>query len=238
MAINVDKVYRVVLAIMNKEQRGYLTPDQFNRLGRQAQLDLLEKSFYDYNRHLTRRNIQGVNSEYGDIADNIQEKIDSLSREASLTFTNGSCDVSLVGSSNDTIFKIIQLTTSSRSIEVESVKKSELTYLNASKLNKPQTDFPVYYYSGNSINILPLTITSATLDYIKVPSDPIWGYTGGGALAYAYSSSASTNFELHPSEEVDLVIKILSYAGIVIKDPLVIQAVQQQEVNSLNQENN
>ena len=56
MAINVDKVYRVVLAIINKEQRGYLTPDQFNRLGRQAQLDLLEKSFYDYNRALTRRN--------------------------------------------------------------------------------------------------------------------------------------------------------------------------------------
>ena len=49
MAINVDKVYRVVLAIINKEQRGYLTPDQFNRLGLQAQLDLLEKSFYDYN---------------------------------------------------------------------------------------------------------------------------------------------------------------------------------------------
>jgi hypothetical protein len=78
MAINVNSVYRVVLSILNKEQRGYLTPDQFNRLGKQAQLDLFEKSFYDYNRQLTKRNIQGVNSEYGDIADNIEEKIDFL----------------------------------------------------------------------------------------------------------------------------------------------------------------
>ena len=77
MAINVNSVYRVVLSILNKEQRGYLTPDQFNRLGKQAQLDLFEKSFYDYNRQLTKRNIQGVNSEYGDIADNIEEKIDN-----------------------------------------------------------------------------------------------------------------------------------------------------------------
>lgn len=237
MAINVDKVYRVVLAIMNKEQRGYLTPDQFNRLGRQAQLDLLEKSFYDYNRHLTRRNVQGVNSEYGDIADNIQEKIDALAREADITFTTGVYDATGLDNGNNPIFKIIQLTTSNRTVEVESVKKSELTYLNASKLNQPQTDYPVYYYNGNNIKILPVTISSATLDYIKIPSDPIWGYTGGGASAYTYSANASTNFELHPSEEVDLVIKILSYAGILIKDPLVVQAAQQEEVNSFNQEN-
>jgi hypothetical protein len=234
MAINVDKVYRVVLSIMNKEQRGYLTPDQFNRLGRQAQLDLLEKSFYDYNRHLTRRNIQGVNSEYGDIADNIQEKIDALSKEASITFTAG---VYSTSSLSDDVYKIIQLTTQNRSVEVESVKKSELTYLNSSSLNQPQTDYPVYYYEGNNIKIFPTSITSATLDYIKVPSDPVWGYTGGGAAAYVYSSGASTDFELHPSEETSLVIKILSYAGIIIKDPLVVQSAQQQEVNTFNQEN-
>lgn len=234
MAINVNSVYRVILSVLNKEQRGYLTPDQFNRLGKQAQLGLLDKSFYDYNRHLTRRNIQGVNSEYGDIADRIEEKIDVLSREASISFTNGVYDT---GNLSDTIYKIIQLTTGGRATEVEQVKKSELTYMNASKLTAPTSDFPAYYLEGNNIKIFPTTVTSATLDYIKKPADPIWAFTVGGNGQYIYNSSSSVNFELHPSEETDLVTKILALAGVVIKDPTVIQIAQAEEANNFNQEN-
>ena len=40
MAINVDLVYKTVLLIINKEQRGYLTPDEFNKIGRQVQLEI------------------------------------------------------------------------------------------------------------------------------------------------------------------------------------------------------
>ena len=38
MAINVNQVYQTVLLILNKEQRGYLTPDEFNRISAQVQL--------------------------------------------------------------------------------------------------------------------------------------------------------------------------------------------------------
>ena len=40
MAINVNTVYTTVLAILNKEQRGYLTPDEFNKVGTQVQLEI------------------------------------------------------------------------------------------------------------------------------------------------------------------------------------------------------
>ena len=40
--INVNTVYISVLSILNKEQRGFLTPDEFNKLAKQAQLNLLE----------------------------------------------------------------------------------------------------------------------------------------------------------------------------------------------------
>ena len=45
MAINVNEVYQTVLYILNKEQRGYVTPAEFNSLARQAQLDIFEKYF-------------------------------------------------------------------------------------------------------------------------------------------------------------------------------------------------
>lgn len=269
MAINVDKVYKVVLAIINKEQRGYLTPDQFNRLGRQAQLDLLEKSFYDYNRALTRRNVQGVNSEYGDIAEKIEEKIEALTTSNWLDFGHADPDKGnvaqneawLVSNSDgpiDPIYKILSVSTSGttgrgRITQVERVKKSEFLYLNASRLTAPTQSFPVYYVEDSKLTIYPAGINEATIDYVKLPSDPKWGYTivnnayvyDGRTISDAESEEGvnyktymgSTDFELHPSEETSLVIKILSLAGIIIKDPSVVQVAQNKETTEFNQQN-
>jgi len=43
MAISVDTVYQRVLAIANKEQRGFITPQEFNLFANQAQMDIFEK---------------------------------------------------------------------------------------------------------------------------------------------------------------------------------------------------
>ena len=47
MAVSVDTVYQKVLALANKEQRGYITPQEFNLLANQAQLLIFEQYFYD-----------------------------------------------------------------------------------------------------------------------------------------------------------------------------------------------
>ena len=49
MAINIDTVYQKVLAIANKEQRGYINPQQFNLFANQAQLDIFEDYFFKLN---------------------------------------------------------------------------------------------------------------------------------------------------------------------------------------------
>ena len=38
MAINVNTVYQTVLLILNKEQRGYMTPLEFNKTGRPSSI--------------------------------------------------------------------------------------------------------------------------------------------------------------------------------------------------------
>ena len=48
MAIGIDNVYQQVLAIANKEQRGYITPQEFNLFARKAQNDIFEKTFIEY----------------------------------------------------------------------------------------------------------------------------------------------------------------------------------------------
>ena len=72
MAINVDTVYKTVLLILNKEQRGYVTPNEFNKIGTQVQLEIFEKYFEDLNQQLR---VPQADSEYADRQKNIDNNI-------------------------------------------------------------------------------------------------------------------------------------------------------------------
>ena len=45
--VSIDNVYQKVLAIANKEQRGYITPQEFNLFADLAQKEIFEQYFYD-----------------------------------------------------------------------------------------------------------------------------------------------------------------------------------------------
>ena len=232
MAINVNTVYRTVLSLVNREQRGFLTPDQYNRLARMAQLDLFEKAFFDYNRYLTRQETSKINDEYANLAKATKEKIDVFSESYTLSFSSGIATVP------SNFYKCIMISTGTRGLEVQEIQKSDLPQINSSKLTAPSASYPIYYKEGVIIKILPATISSATLDYLIKPADPIWAFTVGGTYGdMAYASGSSTNFQLHDSEEVPLIIKILAYSVVTIKDPTVIQVAKQEEVQKINQEN-
>lgn len=231
MAINVNNVYRVVLSILNKEQRGYLTPDQFNRIARQAQLDLFDKSFYDYNRAI-RKQAVGDYREFSDIASKIKEKIDIFYTSSSISHSSGTA------TQPSGLYMLTGVYSTDRTKEFEEIKKEEVPYLLNSKLNQPTSTYPVYYTERNLIKILPIDYSGNILiDYVTIPFDPIWGYTGGGSSAYTYSAGLSTDFQIHESDEVDLVSKILAYSGVIIKDPTIIQMASQKEAADFNQDN-
>ena len=113
--------------------------------------------------------------------------------------------------------------------ELERVDRGELFHLNSSNLTKPSTVYPVYLLENNRIIVYPTTIQSGiSASYIKKPSDIIWNFILGANGQYIYSGSGSTNFELHPAEQTEVVLKTLLYAGVVIKDPQIIQVAAQQ----------
>ena len=64
MSVSIDTVYQRVLGILNKEQRGYVTPQEFNLFANQAQMDIFEQYFYDINQF---GRIHGNDTEYSDM---------------------------------------------------------------------------------------------------------------------------------------------------------------------------
>ena len=82
MAVSVDTVYQRVLAILNKEQRGYVTPQEFNLFANQAQKDLFEQYFYDINQF---GRVPGNSTEYSDMLTLLNEKINIFEATAQPT---------------------------------------------------------------------------------------------------------------------------------------------------------
>tara|TARA_B100001059_G_C17837699_1_gene589398 strand:- start:3647 stop:4591 length:945 start_codon:yes stop_codon:yes gene_type:complete len=72
MAVSIDNVYQKVLALANKEQRGYITPQEFNLLADKAQNDIFENYFNELD---SFRKKPGNDTVYADEIDSIQEKI-------------------------------------------------------------------------------------------------------------------------------------------------------------------
>ena len=72
MAVSINTVYQRVLGILNKEQRGYVTPQEFNLFANQAQMDLFEQYFYDINQF---GRVPGNSTAFSDMLDILNEKI-------------------------------------------------------------------------------------------------------------------------------------------------------------------
>ena len=223
MAISVDNVYTKVLSILNKESRGFLTPGEFNKIASQVQLDLLDKAFYDYNRAIVRQSAGRGGQGYADIPRKIQDKIDPFYATSSISLTSG------VGTL-PTFYNIINISADSRLTDVERIEKSKLSFLLSSPLTAPSTTFPIYYITGSSLTVNPSSLSTIQMDYVSVPADPVWANTVDSTTgALTFDSANAVDFTLHPSEEVELVLGVLKYAGVVIKDPSVIQMATQED---------
>lgn len=237
MAISVDTVYKTVLSILNKEARGFMTPSEFDRIGTQVQLDILDKNFHDYNRavvkHYSGRGVDG----YGNIPEKIQQKIDPFYKAADITLTNG------VGTLPTDVYRTISISITNKTVELEKVDKRKLSYLLSSPLTKPSTSYPVYYQRATDIIVEPAlsdgswTLGNLLIEYIKVPDSPNWNHTVNATTGALTVNDPVTNFTLHESDQVALIIGILKYAGVIIEDQAVIQAASGEEAKQIQLQN-
>ena len=227
MSVSVDTVYQRVLAILNKEQRGYVTPQEFNLFANQAQMDLFEQYFYDINQF---GRLHGNDTEFSDMLNILNEKINIFEVTAAMTYGAG-----LHWTSPADLYRIGTLIYNN--IEVERINKNEFLYINASPLLKPTNTRPIFVSSAAGYKVYGTAelTTGVTCNYIKRPAQAVWGYTtvSGAAL---YNSSTSTDFELHDSEETELVTKILEFASLSIRDLSLYQVGNQMEVQNTQQE--
>ena len=161
MAVNIDTVYQRVLAIANKEQRGFVTPQEFNLFANQAQMNIFEQYFYDYNLY---NRVPGNQTEYADMIPLLEEKISIFKkRHQAITIANQYGD----GTLPDDIYRLgtvirYNLTgvEDTNAAEVERITEEDLIYLQRSPLATPNKVRPVYIRKdATTIKIYPYSGT-------------------------------------------------------------------------------
>jgi hypothetical protein len=232
MAVSIDTVYQRVLAILNKENRGYVTPQEFNLFANQAQLEVFEQYFFDLNQY---NRLPKNDTEYSDLPKLINEKLSKFKKSASISYMT---DHFHLPSDLHKLGTVIYNNTT----PVEEIDKKNLLEYQLSKLTAPTINNPVYIQNIDNtsahwgINVFPTSINAnVSITYVRKPNNVNWSYqtVAGNAL---YNASGSTDFELHASEETNLVLKILLYAGVSIKDPNIAQLADAKETKKITQE--
>jgi len=144
----------------------------------------------------------------------------------------------LTGSFGDTSYTIL----STKGItEVERVSQNKIFYLNSTPLTSPGLLFPAYVLgganninTGNTITVYPESIVNAgtvVSQYIRYPKDPNWTYAtlAAGEPLFDESAADYQDFELPLSDQVNIINKILQYAGMSIREVTLTQFGQAQQ---------
>jgi len=235
MAINIDKVYKTVLVILEQEKRGVLTPTEFGKIATQSQQEVFTAYFDELNQLLR---MPQTSLAYADRMALLDEKISLFKKTETLAITPKSIVAPIVPnpfvtttSSVQELGSVIYLKTGSIGREVQRIQQQDVYTTNQSPLTAPTSFYPVYIYENKIISLYPDDLTgNVQLNYLKFPSNPKWGFTIDPELGnYIYNSLDSTDFELHESDQPLLVDKILGYAGVMSKDQFAMSLSSQKE---------
>jgi len=247
MAVNVNTVYQTVLLILNKEQRGYITPQEFNDVATQVQLEIFEKYFEDLNQQIR---VPQTDTDYSDRILNIDEKISIFKTSGACAYDNATAYPFWTLPSTDIYSTPIELSrlgavtfqpTNGEPVELQRLQRNNFYNIQKSKLTKSTKNFPTYLLENNRLFVSPTTITntsgSINVDFIRTPLNPVWGFTVGGLGQYVYDFSnfdptvfpntGSRDFELDTTEQTNIIMRVLKYSGVIINDPSIVQAAAQ-----------
>tara|TARA_R100001510_G_C7614504_1_gene177103 strand:+ start:216 stop:908 length:693 start_codon:yes stop_codon:yes gene_type:complete len=228
--VPVDRVYQKVLALLNKEQRGYLTPQEFNLLADKAQKEIFESYFAQPSEKLHK-------DSNDDSLDMLAEK---LQHHRTTTSASGSSSNMSIGALYKIDFVKYRNTDGIDRVAKE-VSESDFHTAKLNPLTSP-TKTNRYYCrnTASQITIFPTGDFADTSFFIAegwaLPNSPNWAYVVVNDKAL-YNPNSATDFDLHESEEEHLVNRILELSGVIVQKPGLIELAKSDRM-LLKQEQN
>ena len=113
---------------------------------------------------------------------------------------------------------------------MERVSQKKITLLLNSNITSPNILYPAYTMEANLLTAYPTTINAqddVVCQYVRYPLDPKWTYidvpSSTGEPLFSPTAVDYQDFELPESDEPTLVVRILEYAGLSIRETEVVK---------------
>ena len=227
MAISADTVYQRVLALANKEQRGYITPQEFNLLANQAQMTIFESYFFSKNIRDRQEPDRSNEVDETDISELLDRKLSAFQSYEPVTNGHTFPPTVTVDNTNYDVFQTGLVLLGDE--PCQKVSMHEAQRFKKSQRHMATTASQAPFYTDNRVSMRDIvvyagsvneTTTGITVECFRVPRTVNWTYVvvNDNAL-YNASDTSRQDFELHQSEVDTVVTKVLELAGIVMNKP-------------------
>lgn len=201
MALSVDKVFRFVQFVANKEHRGWISPEEFNIAAELAQIAVYSRLESGY---LANKKI------HNDMRPFLKSGV--MSHNGTIFPWTGLPDLrQFIGGLTSTSKELVEWTQAEYNANINSA------------IIAPDVNYPRCVVRDDGISVLPASIiTDITVDYIaKITNAPEWTYTVvSNRPVY---DDAGTDFTFDDNLFLEIATNILMNVGMNLKDENVTQ---------------
>ncbi len=229
MSFLIDNIYTKVKTLINTEVRGNVSPSEFNLLLHNAIQSRNEEYVFDINRAVNREN-RGLGTHFlANIPDRIQEKVNHY-------IITDSLPIDTASSRNipDDCKYIDEIEMASGETFEFCKNKKEFNIIKPAATEQ----YPIYRMAGDTVWLYPEYSGLMQITYWRKVKFPKWTFQlNGNTELFNPSAPDFEDADIHPSEENEMVRRVLLAFGINLKESDIIQMSMNEDQVDFNQSN-
>jgi hypothetical protein len=192
----IEYIHSFIQTLKNRGQARYFTPSQITEAVNSSVLDMFNEGRKDYEQTQVINDLMRV-----------------FKADATVSLTAG------VGSLPSNYASITGFDK-----KVDLVDDASWGEIKTDIVCPPATEYPFASVTGSTIKVLPTTIATIGIKYLKKPTDSVYATTtSGDGRSFIFNSGASTDVEIPEHRKTELLAKVCKYLGISLKDADLIQ---------------
>ncbi len=223
----IDRIYQKVKTFVNTDGRGNVSPAEFNLLLHDAIQSRNEEYFHEVNRLLNRQNRGLITNALDNVPSRFREKASHYLVEGAAAYVS---DATYSFPTNLRYFDTI----GGDDVQFEFCEDNRKFSITKKFANAKN---PIYKLTGNQIKVYPTPegIAGLPVSYLRTIRFPKWTYivVGEGEL-FNPSDPGFQDADIHPSEEDEIVSRVLIRFGINLKAEDIQAYVQAADSNEFN----
>jgi len=213
--MDINTAYEFVKDLANKDQKGYLPSIKFNRYAERAQMEVFMIRYgnpheYQPGRPIPRMAFSTTQKMSDDLRPFLNRSRLNISRY-------GQCVLPKDYVHPTSIRYKLTSSRGTKEVPIKILSEDKLSYRLASAIVAPSKEYPVCTFYDSFVQFYPENLNTVSFTYLRRPNKPEWAYTilNGREV---YDPSNSVDWEFPDDVHNELVMRVLSYLGIRIRE--------------------